>query len=87
VIPVRRYALDLATRCGMEPGDTDDPAFGEQMLLTAAVDGLPAGTDRPDFIVLDEGQDLTDSDWTFLGELRRDGGKRAAVVLAYLSFL
>jgi hypothetical protein len=69
-VPIRRYAAELLAAAG-RPVRADDSKFWAEASLEAACGALPAR--RPDLVVVDEAQDLEESDWALVEELSRGG--------------
>ncbi|MCA2977832.1 MAG: NERD domain-containing protein [Myxococcaceae bacterium] len=65
---IRQYALDLVAQAGLLPLSRTSE-FWRQVSLQAACDALPPEPERPDVIVIDEGQDFEESDWQLVAEL------------------
>ena len=65
--PIRRLARSLI---GKAPGDDEsDPKYWADVSLRAAIDALPPPAERPDLVVVDEAQDLADTDWMLVQAL------------------
>jgi hypothetical protein len=72
--PVRKYAEALLKRVGIDGPVAEGQTHWDEVSLHAAADALPKGDLRPDFAVVDEGQDFADSDWTLVDALTTDRG-------------
>jgi hypothetical protein len=70
--PIRRLARSLVGKGTRD--DENDPRFWSEVSLRAAIEALPSPADRPDLIVVDEAQDLADTDWMFVQALAEDRG-------------
>ncbi len=69
--PVQRLAREwLASRGATLPPEADE--LWTDVSFRAALDALPGAAQRPDCVIVDEAQDLTESDWTLIEELTRD---------------
>ncbi len=70
---LRKFAVSLLERAGhvVRP---DAPDFWKEVALQAACDALPPDSERPDLVVVDEGQDLEESDWMLVEQLSRGRG-------------
>jgi hypothetical protein len=69
-----KLAIDIANISGIELGELKNKEDWDALLLSVAVDGSPAVSQKWDVVVLDESQDLSAVDWDFVKELSR--GKR-----------
>lgn len=67
-ISIRQLAVDLLRRQGATI-PPPDKAFWKEVSFTAAVDALPPEAERPDLVVVDEGQDLEANDWLLVEQL------------------
>lgn len=67
-ISVRQFAVDLLRRQGVPIPDATK-AFWDEVSFTAAVDALPPEAERPEVVVVDEGQDLEANDWLLVEQL------------------
>ena len=65
---IRRFALELLRESGKIVSEINSPEFWDSLPLRAAIEGLPPEKDLWDFIIIDEGQDLSEDDWTLVGE-------------------
>ena len=70
--PIRRLAQSLVGKGTRE--DESDPKFWDEVSLRAAIEALPPPAERPDLIVVDEAQDLADTDWMFVEALAEGRG-------------
>lgn len=70
---LRRYAVGLLEQAGVKT-QTRDSEFWKEVSLQAACDALPAEEQRPEFVVVDEGQDLEESDWSLVEQLSQERG-------------
>lgn len=65
---VRQLAVELLKKSGATiPAQTK--AFWDEVSLTAACEALPPEAERPSVVVVDEGQDLEQSDWMLVEQL------------------
>lgn len=65
---IRQYAVDLLRGRGMAI-PPPDKAFWDEVSFNAAAEALPAEGDRPQMVVVDEGQDFEASDWMLVEQL------------------
>ena len=70
--PIRHFARDLLGDAGHDLPTTSTPDFWNEVSLRAACDALPPDDRRPDLVVIDESQDLTDGDWVLIEALAKD---------------
>lgn len=72
--PIKRYAQEVVDGRGAAPPASALPgtveAYNELSLSAAEIIG--SSSDRPDIVVVDEGQDLSTEDWLLVDELSRD---------------
>ena len=73
VAPIRRFALTLLGRAGLEASPPSEARGWEEVSLRAAAEALPRLDASYDAVVLDEAQDLAAGDWVLAQELA--GGK------------
>lgn len=64
---VRQLAVELLKTAGVNEVPHADKQFWDEAPLKAACDALPA--ERPDLLVVDEGQDFEVNDWLLAGEM------------------
>lgn len=67
-ISIRQLAVDLLRRSGATI-PPPDKKFWDEVSLNAAIDALPSDGERPDVLVVDEGQDLEPNDWMLVEQL------------------
>ncbi|MCI0571100.1 MAG: ATP-binding protein, partial [Myxococcaceae bacterium] len=67
-VTVRRYACELLQRAG-EPVEPEREGFWAGVSAAATRAAVPPPEDRPDLVVVDEAQDLEDSDWGLVAAL------------------
>ncbi len=67
-ISVRQLAVDLLRRQGAVIPPPNKAFWGE-VSFTAAAEALPPEAERPDVVVVDEGQDLEPNDWLLVEQL------------------
>jgi DNA helicase IV len=65
---VRQLAVDLLQGSGTQIPHRDQ-SFWEQVSLNAACEALPPEGDRPQLVVVDEGQDFEEGDWMLVDQL------------------
>ncbi len=65
---IRRFALEQLRESGKIIPEINSPEFWDSLPLRAAIEGLPPEKDLWDFIIIDEGQDLSEDDWTLVEE-------------------
>lgn len=65
---IRQFAVDLLRARGL-PIPPPDKAFWDEVSFNAAAEALPAEADRPQMVVVDEGQDFEASDWMLVEQL------------------
>ncbi len=65
---IRQLAVDLLRKNG-SPIPPPDKAFWDEVSFNAAADALPPEAERPDVVVVDEGQDFEASDWMLVEQL------------------
>jgi len=70
---IRQFAAGLLSAAG-HPIATAGKDFWKEVSLQAACDALPAIEQRPDLIVVDEGQDFEEADWALVEQLVGDRG-------------
>jgi hypothetical protein len=70
---IRQYAVDLLRARGL-PIPPPDKAFWDEVSFNAAAEALPAEADRPQMVVVDEGQDFETSDWMLVEQLAGNRG-------------
>lgn len=70
---IRQYAVDLLRGRGL-PIPPPDKAFWDEVSFNAAAEALPADADRPQMVVVDEGQDFEASDWMLVEQLAGNRG-------------
>lgn len=68
---VPRYAVELLKQHNMLEDLDDSADFWSQVSFQAAIEALPLSLLPPDVVILDEAQDLTDSDWLLVEELAK----------------
>jgi hypothetical protein len=68
---VRSLAFSMIESSGEQP-DVREPGFWKLVSLQAALDHLPE--QKPDLIVVDEAQDLSEEDWALVEALAGEGG-------------
>src|SRR2546422_9371781 len=69
VAPIRRFALTLLGRAGLEASPPSEAQGWEEVSLRAAAEALPRLDASYDAVVLDEAQDLAAGDWVLAQEL------------------
>jgi hypothetical protein len=67
-ISIRQLAVDLLSKSGV-PSPAANQEFWAEVSLNAAVDALPAEAERPEVVVVDEGQDFEAGDWLLVEAL------------------
>jgi hypothetical protein len=67
-LPIRRFALELLRESGSLISEINLTEFWDSLPLRAALDALPPEKGLWDFIIVDEGQDLNEDDWTLVEE-------------------
>ncbi len=67
-LSIRQLAVDLLRNSGVAI-PPPDKAFWDQVSFAAAVDALPPEAERPQVVVVDEGQDFETSDWMLVEQL------------------
>jgi hypothetical protein len=65
---IRQFAVDLLRQRGL-PIPPPDKAFWDEVSFNAAAEALPTEADRPQLVVVDEGQDFETSDWMLVEQL------------------
>jgi hypothetical protein len=70
---IRQYAVDLLRARGLSI-PPPDKAFWDEVSFNAAAEALPAEGDRPQMVVVDEGQDFEASDWMLVEQLAGSRG-------------
>jgi hypothetical protein len=65
---IRQLAVDLLRTHGA-PIPPPDKAFWNEVSFHAAADALPPEAERPEVVVVDEGQDFEESDWLLVEQL------------------
>lgn len=68
---VPRYAASLLIARGLMAALPADPATWAEISFRAAAEAPPEGDERPEVLVVDEAQDLADSDWLLIEDLAR----------------
>lgn len=66
---VPRYAASLLIHKGLIGASPADPATWAEVSFRAAVEAPPEGDERPEVLIVDEAQDLAESDWLLIEEL------------------
>ena len=69
---VPRYAASLLIDKGLIASLPADPATWAEISFRAAAEAPPEGDERPEVLIVDEAQDLAESDWLLIEELARD---------------
>jgi len=69
---VPRYAAGLLIEKGVIASLPADPATWAEISFRAAAETPPEGEKRPEVLIVDEAQDLAESDWLLVEELARD---------------
>jgi len=72
VAPIRRFALTLLGRAGLEASPPSDASGWDEVSLRAAAEALPRLNAPCDVVVVDEAQDLAAGDWVLVEELARE---------------
>jgi len=72
VATVSRYAAELMLSLGQIKSIPQDPEGWADISLMAAFDALPLLKKKPDVVIIDEAQDLTESEWLLVEELSRE---------------
>lgn len=67
-ISIRQFAVELLRQSGT-PIATPSQAFWNDVSFQAACDALPPPHERPDMVVVDEGQDFEANDWELVQQL------------------
>ena len=72
---VRVFAASLLTDNAPKTSWSDPSEYWDSVSLRAAIDGLPPEEERWDCVIVDEGQDLSESDWVLAEECLRKPGR------------
>jgi len=72
VATVPRFAAELLLEQGQIKTIPTSPAAWAEISMTAAADALPLLQIRPDFIIVDEAQDLAENEWLLIEELAKE---------------
>ena len=73
VAAVKRLAAEILDRAGHPAPERDTPAFWAEVSLKAALEAGPEDLGGWDAVIVDEGQDLDESDWLLVEELAGRG--------------
>src|SRR5206468_5680718 len=71
VAPIRRFALTLLGRAGLEASPPSDSSGWDEISMRAAAEALPRLDAQCDAVVVDEAQDMAPGDWVLIEELAR----------------
>ncbi|MDO3380538.1 nuclease-related domain-containing DEAD/DEAH box helicase [Geoalkalibacter halelectricus] len=66
---VPRYAASLLIQTGLIAALPADPATWAEISFRAAAEAPPRGDERPEVLIVDEAQDLAESEWLLIEEL------------------